>query len=338
MENVKKKKHSKMGEGKGTKAIVWTLFAFLLLYVALMAFALGWALNTSLKGDTDFRKCQNIFGLPSLSGLNQYGRYQEKIKLESLTALKFGNYKFVLDKFQMNDTTASYFVWFGSKQRPSVIVDSKIPEMLLNSIIYSLGNSVIQVIALTLMGYLCAKYDYRFSRFLYVMVIVLMSLPIVGAYPGEITLLRNLNLYDTWYGNAMQKFGFIGMYFLVFYEYFKGTPDVYRDAAEIDGASQWAVMLQIYVPMAMKTIGSVILVRFVFHWNDYSSIRMYMPSHPTLSYGVFMILIGKPTQGVRDRIPIQMAANMMLAVPIIIIFVCFQEKIMGSMTLGGIKE
>ncbi len=334
MEKVKKNGRGKMGKGVGTKIVIGILFAFLMFYVALMVFAIGWALNTSLKSQVDFNTFKNVLGLPNISGINpNTGKYLEAIQKRSLDALKLGNYQTVIDTFKVVDNPPNYYVWFGTVQKAPT-VDAGIGVMLVNSIVYALGNSIIQVIALTTMGYMCAKYDYKFSRFLYVMVIVLMSLPIIGAYPAELTLLRNLNLYDTWYGNAMQKFGFTGMYFLVFYEYFKSTPDTYREAAEIDGASQLTVMLQIYVPMALKTIGSVILVRFVFHWNDYSSIRMYMPTHPTLSYGTFWNTIVKP----QGSTPVKMASGMLLAVPIIVIFIIFQEKIMGSMTLGGIKE
>ncbi len=333
MEKIKRKQ-SKMGRGVGTKLVITVLFTLLMAYVALMVFALGWGLLTSFKSDQDFNIFRNVLGLPNVSGVHPTtGKYIEFIREKSLDALQFGNYSKVIGEFKVVDNPPSYYVWFGSTLR-NPTVEGGIGLMLFNSILYALGNSVVQVTALTLMGYICAKYDYKFSRFLYVMIVVIMALPIIGAYPAELTLLRNLNLYDTWYGNFIQKFGFIGMYFLVFYEYFKATPDTYRDAAEIDGASQFAVMTRIYIPMAVKTIGSVILVRFVFHWNDYSSIRMYMPTHPTLAYGVFWNTVVKPVSST----PLAMASGMLLAIPILVIFIAFQNKIMGSMTLGGIKE
>lgn len=335
MKNVHKKRRNNFGQGVALRIVIWTLFALLILYTATMVFSLLWSLNTSLKCDDDFTLYENMFGLPNIRGKNPFnGTIDTLLKADALKALRFGNYIEVFKTFKVVDKSSPYYVWFG-KELKSPSVNAGLGIMLLNSIIYALGNSIIQVTSLTLMGYMCAKYDYKFSRFLYVLVIVLMALPIIGAYPAELTLLRNLNLYDTWYGNALQKFGFIGMYFLVFYEYFRATPNTYRDAAEIDGASQWTVMTRIYIPMAMKTIGSVILIRFVFHWNDYSSIRMYMPTHPTLSYGIFWNTIARP-QNIAT--PHKMASGMILAIPILILFIAFQNKIMGSMTLGGIKE
>ncbi len=318
-----KKKHTK---DLGKTIFIWVLFTALIVYTLSMVAVLGWGVLTSLKSKNDFQYNDNLLGLPTLSG-----KFSSRNEL-----LHLANYKAFFEAFRItNDNhSESFDILFGTKQKITT-VDVGFAGMLLNSVVYALGNGLVQVTVLSVMGYMCAKYDYKFSRLLYIVIVVTMALPIIGAYPSEITLLRNLNLYDNWVGNFVQKFTFTGMYFLVFYEYFKGMPDTYKDAAEIDGASQWTVMTRIYLPMAIKMVGSVLLIRFVFYWNDYSAIRMYMRTHPTLSYGIFWNTIANPMKG---GLPVQVAACMTLALPILVVFICLQEKIMGSMSLGGIKE
>ncbi len=327
--STKTKEKIKMSSGDIASAIAkWVVFALLVMYVASILGVLGWGVLTSLKSKEDFQYNDNLIGLPTMDEDNHFNSLDAVFKLE--------NYQTFFEKFKItNDNHGESFeIYFGADTRVTT-VDADFWEMLGNSVIYALGNALLQTLVIAVTAYLCAKYPFKFSNIVYTTVIVIMALPIVGAYPAEITLLRNLNLYDSWIGNFIQKFSFIGMYFLVFYEHFKGMSNTYRDAAEIDGASHFTVMARVYLPLAAKMYGSVVLVRFVFFWNDYSAIRIYMRTHPTLSYGIFYNTIAKPMEG---GLPVQVAACMVLAIPVLIIFVLLNEKIMGNMTLGGLKE
>ncbi len=325
MKNVNKANKKSAGDiAVKTAAIV--LLVLLVAYSLSIFAMLLWGLLTSLKAHTDFGvPTNNIIGFPNLDPNDPVNSRNE--------FFRFANYTKIFSQFYIEDTI-SFF-------QGQNLVDHKVAAnfwvMLLYSIIYSLGNGLIQAFVPAIVGYLCAKYNYKFSKVVYVTVLVVMSLPIVGAYPSEITLLRNLGLYDTFFGNFVQRFSFTGMYFLVFYEYFKGMSDTYREAAEIDGASQWTVMARIYIPLAFNMIGSVLLIKFVFFWNDYTAVNMYMPTHPTLSYSIFW-MVYKNTNWEFNRVPIKVAACMILAIPMLVIFVVLRDKLMGNMTLGGIKE
>ena len=132
------------------------------------------------------------------------------------------------------------------------------------------------------------------------------------------------------------KFHFGGMYFLVFYAYFKGLPDTYAEAAEIDGASQFRVLVMIIMPLAIKIMSTVFMILFVQLWNDYRTALIYMPTHPTLAYAVYHVAI-YTNKGAFATIPAKTASCITLAVPILILFIFFKDKIMGNVTLGGIK-
>ncbi len=320
-------------QNTGEQIVVWTLFAILLIYAISMIAILGWGAMNSLKSNNDFRYgndgANNMLGLPILNA----DVYDNSIE----AFFRFENYKIFFQDFKITDNghKETYMIFFGTKEYTSH-VDAGFGTMLVNSLLFAGGSAVVGVLVRAVMGYMCAKYAYKFSKVIYATMIVVMALPIVGAYPGEIALLRDLGLYDNWVGNFIQKFSFTGMYFLVFFEYFKGMPDTYKDAAEIDGASQWTVMTQIYMPLAITIIGSVFLIFFVQWWNDYSTIRMYMRTHPTLSYGIYYNTIHIPKMS--GGVPVQLASCMVLALPVLILFLCFKSKIMGCMTLGGIKE
>lgn len=325
-------KRKKVAGGAAVKIVVGIVAAVLLLYMASMLFMLLWGILSSLKSQDDFMT--NILGLPRI---NEPWKGKDDPRSSYYYLVRFKNYADVISQFRYSTSTSFY----SGSNLVSHSSEQTFFTLLLSSILYSAGNGLLQSIVPAIMAYMCAKYPYKFSKAVYTVVLIVMTLPIIGAYPSELILLRNLGIYDTWYGNFIQRFSFTGMYFLVFYELFRGLPDTFSEAAEIDGASQLVVMVKIYLPLAVKMIGSVFLIKFIFFWNDFSSIELYMPTHHTLAYYIYLLSTNNPPETKGDIVittPLKISACMILAVPTIILFLALQNKLMGSMTLGGIKE
>ena len=163
-----------------------------------------------------------------------------------------------------------------------------------------------------------------------------MILPIIGSAPAEIDLFRNLGLYDSIIGNWIQKFHFLGMYFLVFTAAFEVIPKDFAEAAYMDGASEFKLFTKIMFPIVSTVFTTVLLINFIGLWNDYQTPMLYLPTHPTLAYGVFDL--SRTTINELNNVPARMAGCVILLVPILIIFIDFRKKIMGNLTLGGVKE
>lgn len=210
-------------------------------------------------------------------------------------------------------------------------------ELLVNTLLYTVGGALIYALMPALTAYLCAKYPYKLSAIIVVVYTLMMCMPIVGSTPFELTFLRNTGLYDNIIGNYIQKMTGSGMYFFVYLAYFKGTSETYREAAQIDGASQIRIMTTIYFPLAIKIIATVFLIQFVALWNDYQTPLLYLPTHPTLAYAVYYVSY-EAFEPALYHTPPRIAGLMLLAVPIVILFAIFKDKLMGDISLGGIKE
>ncbi|MDE6372992.1 MAG: ABC transporter permease subunit, partial [Clostridia bacterium] len=158
----------------------------------------------------------------------------------------------------------------------------------------------------------------------------------VGSAPSEIRILRLFGMYDTIWGNWIQKFHFLGMYFLVFFARFKSLSNEYMEAAYVDGASELQVLTRVMLPLVKTVFATVFLIKFVEYWNDYQTPLLYMPSYPTLAVGVYNL--SYTTVGVMSYTPMRMAACIILLVPIFVLFIIFKDKLMGNLTAGGVKE
>lgn len=282
-----------------------TLLVFLSLYLLSMFIVIAWDLITTLKSPFEYEFLENRFGFPQDLTFENYS-----------TALRY----FYVKVFDEDTGAYLYFnIWsqFG------------------NSLMYAVGCAVTQTLTPCLVAYVAARYRYKFLNIYYAIVIVTMSLPIVGALPSEIMVSKALGLYDSFVGQWIMKAHFLGMYFLVFYAQFKMIPYEYTEAAKIDGASNFRTMVWIIMPLAWSTISTVLLLCFVSFWNDYQAPMLYLPSYPVAAYGIF--LFQDSQEQLLSYTPTKLAGITLLALPIIIVFLVFQNKLMANLSIGGIK-
>lgn len=295
---MKKKKSLK----KNFSVFSVVLLAILILYVVSLIVPLCWTLITALKGKLDF--IRNPFGLPK----------------------KWEWINFV--------TAAENFV--STYNKGGVVRNVLIGEMLANSLIYAVGASFLGTLVTCIMAYASARFDFKLAKAIYSTVIVVMTLPIVGSLPSEIQMAKNLGLYDTMHGMLIMNTVFWGMHFLIFHAAFSGIPKDYSEAAYVDGASNWTVMVKIMFPLVVNTFMTIMLIKFIGFWNDYNMTLQYMPNIKTLAFGLYEYSLSYAPA--ITGTPMKLAGCCILVVPVLILFLCFHERIMGNISSGGIKE
>lgn len=301
---------------------VTVICALLIVYAASIIFTLGWGVLTSLKSRNDYMLLGNRLGLPSA----EYSA-KELFRLE--------NYKLVIESFVFEKTARFYSNGVLIKHEEEI----NIWVLILNTVIYAGVGAFLHAIVPCFVAYLCVKYPFKLSEVIYSGCLIIMMIPIVGGSTSEIAVLRALGLYDTWFGYFIQKFNFTGMYFFVFYAFFQSVPDSYIEAAEVDGASQGGTFLMIILPLTVKMLGTIMLLNFVQLWNDYQVPLLYLPTHPTLAYGVYYMVGGATSGGgTLSELPIRVAGCMLLALPVLVAFIFLKDSLMGNVSLGGLKE
>ena len=125
--------------------------------------------------------------------------------------------------------------------------------------------------------------------------------------------------------------------FLIYRDAFKKLSDGYVEAAKIDGAGHYRIMFSICFPLVKSLWMMGILTDVIAAWNNYSTPLVYLPSYPTVSYGLYMF--NKATSGGEMSefafIPYKLAGFMLLLLPTTAFFLIFKEKMLGATTTGG---
>lgn len=237
-----------------------------------------------------------------------------------------------------SDTFSSYF-FTGPLTLDNIIhiLSSKdIMTYLKNSLIVSFSSSFLATVVCSFAGYSFAKFRYRGRKF--VMGLFMMS----QAFPQAILLLSIYTL--------MNKMGLLGSYWALLISYvvftlpvgtwtlkgyFDQIPDALIESAKIDGAGHWRIMTQVVFPMAVPGMISIAIYGFVWSWNDllYSMTLVTDTARRTLASGLVMTFLGEAS----TNWGYMMAASVVAAIPVTIIFVFLQRYFIQGLTSGAVK-
>lgn len=119
--------------------------------------------------------------------------------------------------------------------------------------------------------------------------------------------------------------------------YLRGLPRELEEAARIDGASSWRILTRIVVPLSWPGIVVSGIFAFLLGWNDvlFASI-MTTPDSRTAA--VALQVFGATSEG--GALPVygqMMAASLVCAVPVVVLYLVFQRYLVGGLTAGGVK-
>ena len=310
------------------QAFPMTIFILLIVYVISFLTPFLWAILTSF--NTEGMYGHNDAPSPAKDSLWEIilkifyvPREYTNVKGKTFDGFTWENYSWALLNFKI--------------EKPSGLGNFEVGDLFFNSIIYSVGCTVITATTHVVTAYASARYSHhKIASILYPIVIITMIMPIVGALPSELALMRTLGTYDNIIGLLLMKGGFLGSSFLIYYAAFKGISWEYAEAAFIDGASHFKVLIEIMVPLAMGTITALMIMNFIAFWNDWKVNIQYLPTTwPMISYALFRFQ-GKEVAYMNN--PRRMAGCIIIATPLVIFFVAFKDKLMGNVSMGGIKE
>ena len=218
-----------------------------------------------------------------------------------------------------------------------IVTDQKIMGYLKNSLIVSLGSSLMATLVCGLAGYSFSKFRYRGRKF--VMGMFMMS----QAFPHAILL---LSIYT-----IMQKTGLLGSYWALLISYvvftlpigtwtlkgyFDQIPDSLIESAKIDGANHLQIMGKVVLPLAVPGMITIAIYGFVWSWNDllYSMTLVTDNAKRSLASGIIMTFLGMGS----TNWGYMMAASIVAVIPVTIIFICLQRYFIQGMTSGAVKE
>ncbi len=204
----------------------------------------------------------------------------------------------------------------------------------LNSIVISAGSAVLAIITSGLAGYVFGKKDFPGKTFLFWLIIITMMLPKQISLIPLFILMKNLAWINTFQGMIAPWIAYPFGIFLI-KQYMPTIPDELLDAARIDGASEIGIFARIIIPLSRPAVGALAIFAFVNGWNDYiwQLIMATKRDMFTLPVGVSQLVSALS----RVDLGVAMAGATFALIPMLIVFLVFQDYFVKGITMGSVK-
>jgi len=208
---------------------------------------------------------------------------------------------------------------------------------LRNSIIVATSITVGQVCFSAMAAYAFARLNWPGrDKVFFLFLTALMVPPIFTSLPNFL-LMKELGLLNT-LGGIILPFLFMTPFAVFFLrQFFLGVPKEIEEAAMIDGAGHLRVFFRIVLPMSGAPVATLALLTYITAWNEYFWPLLVAQEEKarvlTVALGVFK---SQTPQGAPDWAGL-MAATLVAAVPILLLFLAFGKKVVNSIGFSGLK-
>ena len=204
----------------------------------------------------------------------------------------------------------------------------------MNSVIIVFVTIMLQFIIYVPTAYIFARYEFKGKNFIFALVLIAFMVPYQVTFVPVYLLFSKIGLLDSLWPMIIP---FIANPFGIFLlrQNFMQIDNNIIEAAQLDNAKEWKILLQVMVPIAKPTIIMTTLFSFINNWNSYfwPLVMTNSPDYRPLTVGISLL---KASEGTLNW-PVVMASNLILVVPILIAYFFTKNKIMDSLSYTGIK-
>jgi multiple sugar transport system permease protein len=208
---------------------------------------------------------------------------------------------------------------------------------LRNSIGISLISTVLGVVIAMFVAYAIARLDFPGKKFILSVALAIAMFPTVSLVGPLFNMWRAVGLFDTWPGLIIPYISFaLPLSIWTLSAFFREIPWEMEQAAQVDGATAWQAFRKVIIPLAAPGVFTTAILAFFACWNDFvfgvslTSTNNARPVPAALAFFTGASQFQQPTAAIA-------AAAVVVTVPIVIVTLVFQRRIVAGLTSGAVK-
>ncbi len=294
------------GLDSGKKINKTVSFVLLAIVAVFMILPLVWGIAGS------FRESGDVFSHP------------EKFFPSNWDAFTLNGYKELFSKTEYNPSRANewYPIW----------------NWLLNSLIVAVGGTLVYLLIASLAAYAFVFLDFKYSNKIFYFLEFTMTIPGIVSTTPQLINMNLLGAYKSLMGLILPTFSGVYGVFLI-RQFFLNIPKDLVENARMDGASNFTIFLKVVLPLGKSALFVQGLFGFMGAWNDVQWAQLIIGNAPrdtwTLAYGLKVI---SDQCEAYESITLSLASAVIAMVPIFIVYLIAQNKIIEGVASTGIKR
>ena len=204
-----------------------------------------------------------------------------------------------------------------------------------NSVYVSIITVLFSVTLATIGGYAVTRLRFRGRGFMSTSILLIYMFPAIVLVIPLYVIFSRMGLRDSIHVLILVYLAQtlpVALYMLR--SYFQTLPAEMEEAGLIDGCSRLGVIWRIVIPLSAPALASVALYTFMIAWNEFLFAFMFLdtPEKFTLSRGLVQL-----ESSVHLSKQLVMAASVMVTIPILVLFLFFERRLVGGLTAGAMK-
>lgn len=215
----------------------------------------------------------------------------------------------------------------------SVIDNSDLTHWYVNSAITSVVTVVLSVLVCSMAGFALSRLRFAGRRFAMGLILAGLLIPVQALILPMFQEFSNLHLLNTYWGLILPAVPTPVAVF-VFMSFFDGLPDELVESARLDGASWWRIYARIFMPLCKPAISAVTIFTFVWSWNSFLWPLLVMTNTKLMTVPVGL---ASTTAGYGIHYAQIMASAVLGALPLLLVFLLFQRRIVEGISNTGLK-
>jgi trehalose/maltose transport system permease protein len=205
----------------------------------------------------------------------------------------------------------------------------------------SLGVSAMVVVASLFLGvtaaYALGRISFKGKGLLLLTVLAVSMFPQVAVLSGMFELMQAIGFYNHWWGLSLPYMIFTLPFTVwVLTTFVRDLPKELEEAAIMDGCTPWGIITKVFLPVMWPALVTTGLLAFIAAWNEFMFALTFVLDNDQRTVPVSISLISGA-----DKYEIPwgkiMAASVLVTLPLIILVLAFQRKIVGGLTSGAVK-
>ncbi len=208
---------------------------------------------------------------------------------------------------------------------------------LRNSFGITLIATFISVVLSTFAAYAIARLDFKGKRLILTSALAVAIFPVVAIVTPLFNLWRAIGLYNTWPGLIIPYLSLtLPLCIWTLSAFFREIPWEMEQAAQVDGATSWQAFRKVIVPLAAPGVFTTAIISFFIAWNDFvygislTSTEAARPVPAALAFFTGASQFEEPAGYIA-------AAAVVVTIPVVILVLLFQRRIVAGLTNGAVK-
>jgi trehalose/maltose transport system permease protein len=210
-------------------------------------------------------------------------------------------------------------------------------QSILNSVFIATTTVVFALFLAVTASYALARVRFRGRGLLLMTILAVSMFPQIAVLAGLFELIRFIGIFNTPWAMILSYTIFTLPFTVwVLTTFMRDLPVEIEEAAIVDGATPWIVITRVFLPLLWPALVTTGLLAFIGAWNEFLFALTFTSSETTRTVPVAIGLLSGASQQEIPWGPI-MAASVIVTVPLVILVLIFQRKIVAGLTAGGVK-